>query len=80
MQLKKSDYDKYDLIIGMDSMNIRNMHRTLGGDPEGKIHMLKEYTTSGEVSVPWYSGDFETAYNEIYEGCEALLIDLLENL
>ena len=73
VQLRKSDYDKYDLIIGMDSMNIRNMHRILGGDPEGKIHMLKEYTTGGEVSDPWYSGDFETAYNEIYEGCEALL-------
>ena len=73
VQLRKSEYDKYDLIIGMDSMNIRNMHRILGGDPEGKIHLLKDYTTGGEVSDPWYSGDFETAYNEIYDGCEAIL-------
>ena len=73
VQLKKSDYDKYDLIIGMDSMNIRNMQRILGGDPEGKINLLKDYTTGGEVSDPWYSGDFETAYNEIYDGCEAIL-------
>ena len=73
VQLKKSDYGKYDLIIGMDSMNIRNMHRILGGDPEGKIHLLKDYTTGGEVSDPWYSGDFETVYREIYEGCEAIL-------
>lgn len=73
VQLKKSDYGKYDLIIGMDRLNIRNMHRILGGDPEGKIRLLKDYTTGGEVSDPWYSGDFETAYNEIYEGCEAVL-------
>ena len=73
VQLKKSDYGKYDLIIGMDRLNIRNMHRILGGDPEGKIRLLKDYTTGGEVPDPWYSGDFETAYNEIYEGCEAVL-------
>ena len=76
VRLTKSDYGKYDLLIGMDSMNIRNMLRILGGDPEGKIHLLKDYTTGGEVSDPWYSGDFETAYNEIYEGCEALLDSL----
>ena len=73
VQLRKSDYDKYDLLIGMDRMNIRNMQRILGGDPDGKIRLLKDYTTGGEVSDPWYSGDFETAYNEIYEGCEAIL-------
>ena len=73
VQLKKSDYGKYDLIIGMDSMNIRNMLRILGGDPDGKIHLLKDYTTGGEVSDPWYSGDFETAFSEIYEGCGAIL-------
>lgn len=73
VQLKKSDYDKYDLIIGMDRMNLRNMQRILGGDPEGKLRLLKDFTTGGEVSDPWYSGDFETAYNEIYDGCEAIL-------
>ena len=47
VQLKKSDYEKYDLFIGMDSMNIRNMHRILGGDPDGKIRKLMEFTGSG---------------------------------
>ena len=75
--LKKSDYDKYDLIIGMDRMNLRNMQRILGGDPQGKLRLMKDYTTGGEVSDPWYSGDFETAYNEIYEACEALLTAVL---
>ena len=72
VQLTKSDYDKYDMFIGMDSMNIRNMHRIFGSDPEGKIHKLKDFTTGGDVSDPWYSGDFETAYNEIYDGCKAI--------
>ena len=54
VQLKKEDYDKYDLFIGMDSANIRNMHRILGGDPDGKIHKLKDYSGSGgDVSDPW---------------------------
>ncbi len=70
--LLKSDYDRYDLFIGMDGMNIRNMHRIFGGDPEGKIHKLKEYTVGGDVADPWYSGDFDTAYSEIYDACSAL--------
>ncbi len=74
VQLKKSDYDKYDLFIGMDSMNIRNMHRILGGDPENKIRKLMEFTGSPkDVADPWYSGNFEVTYRDIYKGCEALL-------
>ncbi len=74
VQLKKSDYGKYDLLIGMDSMNIRNMHRMLGGDPENKIRKLMEYTDrGGDVADPWYSGRFDVAYRDIYDGCEALL-------
>ena len=74
VQLKKSDYEKYDLFIGMDSMNIRNMHRILGGDPEDKIRKLMEYTDrGGDVADPWYSGRFDVAYRDIYDGCEALL-------
>lgn len=77
VQLKKSDYDKYDLFIGMDSMNIRNMHRILGGDPEDKIRKLMEYTDrGGDVADPWYSGRFDIAYRDIYDGCEALLESL----
>lgn len=73
VQLKKEDYDKYDLFIGMDSANIRNMHRILGGDPDGKIHKLKDYSGSGgDVSDPWYSDRFDIAFFDIYEGCLAL--------
>ncbi|MBQ6613944.1 MAG: low molecular weight phosphotyrosine protein phosphatase [Clostridia bacterium] len=78
VQLQKSDYDKYDLFVGMDSANIRNMHRILGGDSEGKIHKLMDYTTrGGDVADPWYSGNFDAAYRDIYDGCIALL-DMLE--
>lgn len=78
VQLNKSDYDKYDLLIGMDSMNIRNMQRMLGGDPESKIRKLMEYTDrGGDVADPWYSGRFDVAYRDICDGCEALLNELL---
>ncbi len=74
VQLKKSDYDKYDLFVGMDSMNIRNMYRILGNDPEGKIHKLMEFTDrGGDVADPWYTGEFDVTRRNICEGCEALL-------
>ena len=74
VQLKASDGDKYDLFIGMDSANIRNMHRMLPSSAHGKIHKLPEYTgRNADVSDPWYSGEFDVAYNDIYEGCRALL-------
>lgn len=74
VQLKKEDYDKYDLFIGMDSANIRNMMRILGSDPKGKVHKLLEYTgSSADIADPWYSGDFTTTYKDIVSGCEAFL-------
>lgn len=74
VQLKKSDYGKYDLFVGMDSMNIRNMYRILGKDSEGKICKLMDFTErGGDVADPWYSRNFETAYRDIYDGCEGLL-------
>lgn len=74
VQLKKSDYDKYDLFIGMDSTNIRNMLRIFGGDPDRKVHKLMDYTgRGGDVADPWYSGRFDIAYRDISEGCTALL-------
>lgn len=78
VQLKKSDYDKYDLFIGMDSANIRNMNRMLSGDSDGKIHKLMEYTGStADVSDPWYTRDFDRCYKDIYAGCKALLDSLV---
>ena len=74
VQLQREDYGRYDLFIGMDSANIRNMHRILGGDSEGKISKLLDYTAHPrDVADPWYSDRFDIAYRDIYEGCEALL-------
>ena len=79
VQLQKSDYDKYDLFIGMDKANIRNMQRILGGDPDSKIRKLMEYTErGGDVADPWYSGRFDVAYRDIYDGCEGLLRSITE--
>ena len=79
VQLQKSDYDKYDLFVGMDSTNIRNMYRILGNDPDNKIHKLMDYTgRGGDVADPWYSDRFDITYRDVYEGCLALL-DALEN-
>lgn len=78
VQLQKGDYEKYDLFVGIDSANIRNMHRILGGDPQGKIHKLMDYTDrSGDVADPWYSDRFDIAYRDIYDGCKALLEHIL---
>ena len=70
VQLTKADYDRYDRIICMESYNIRNAMRILGDDPESKVFRL---LPDRDVADPWYSGDFETAYNDIYEGCKMIL-------
>ena len=77
VQLQKSDYEKYDMFIGMDSANIRNMHRIFGGDKDSKIRKLMDYTSrGGDVADPWYSGKFEIAHKDIYDGCKALMEEL----
>ena len=74
VQLRREDYGDYDLFVGMDGANIRNMHRILGGDPDGKIRKLMEYTPrGGDVADPWYSDRFDVAYRDILQGCTALL-------
>lgn len=79
-QLRRSDYDMYDLIIGMDSENMYYIKRIVGDDPEGKVHTLMEYTDTPEelIDDPWYTRDFETAYQMINKGCKALLSYLKE--
>ena len=77
--LTKSDYNKYDLFVGMDSANVRNMHKIFGRDSENKIHKLMEFTPrGGDVADPWYSDRFDVAYNDIYDGCTGLLQFLKE--
>ncbi|MBQ2730152.1 MAG: low molecular weight phosphotyrosine protein phosphatase [Clostridia bacterium] len=77
VQIKKSDYSKWDMIICMDTKNLRNLHRIFGGDPEGKISKLMNYAGSdADVSDPWYTGDFKGVYEDILKGCESLLVTL----
>ena len=83
VQLTKCDYHKYDLFIGMDSANIRNMNRIFGTDPDLKIRKLMDYTDrGGDVADPWYTGNFGVTYRDIYDGCESLAQRILkgENL
>ncbi len=73
-QMTHRDYDSFDLLIGMDRWNIRNMERISGGDPHHKIHMLMDYTQRpGEVADPWYTGNFDATWRDVSEGCAALL-------
>lgn len=74
IQLTKKDYDKYDYLIGMDQRNIINMNRIVGSDPKQKIKRLLDFTSnSRDIADPWYTGNFDQTYDDIYEGCEALL-------
>ena len=73
-QLTRKDYERFDLLVGMDSANIRNMQRICGGDPLGKLHRLLDYTARpGDVADPWYTGDFQATWEDVNEGCAALL-------
>ena len=78
-QLTKEDYDCYDLLICMERINVRYTKAIVGGDPEGKIHMLLDYTDRAgrEVADPWYTRDFETTWRDLMEGCRGLLEYLL---
>ena len=74
-QMTRSDYDRFDLIIGMDAWNIRNISRICGGDPEGKIHKLLDYAgrPDSDVADPWYTGDFEATWRDVLEGCQGIM-------
>ena len=73
-QITRSDYVRFDRIICMDASNLRLIKRIIPSDPEGKIHLLMSYTGHGrDVADPWYTGDFEEAFQDILEGCEAML-------
>ncbi len=78
-QVKRSDIDRFDLIIGMDSYNLRNLNRMLGGAAHDKIHLLLDFSDrrGEDIADPWYTGDFDTTFNDILEGCEGLLEYLL---
>lgn len=78
-QLTKGDYAYYDLLIGMDGANLRNMQRICGEDHSGKMHLLMEYASCPrDIADPWYSGDFEQTWQDVEEGCRGLLAQLTE--
>ena len=73
-QLQNDDYEEYDLLIGMDRANLRNMYRICGGDFDEKMHLLMDFTDRpGEVADPWYTDDFDTTWRDVEEGCQGLL-------
>ena len=75
--MTRADYDRFDLLLGADSYNIRDMRRICGGDPQNKIRRLHDFTANPrDIADPWYTDDFDTAANDIVEGCEALLGEL----
>ena len=81
-RIRRDDYDEWDLLIGFDGANLRNMERCFGGDPDGKLHLLLEYAgrPGAIVDDPWYTRDFDTAWDDISEGCLGLLNVLIPEL
>ncbi len=81
-QMTKADLENFDMIICMDSWNVKNALRITGPDHEQRITKLLDYTDrKGEdISDPWYTGDFEEAWNDISVGCEGLLAFLKEHM
>lgn len=75
VQVKKSDYQYYDYLICMDSMNLRNLKRIIGNDTNGKVSLLLDYThrQGSPIADPWYTGDFSTTYRDVVDGCEGFL-------
>jgi len=77
-QMTRRDYQEYDLLIGMDMWNRRNMTRIAGGDPDGKIFLLLEFAgSSRDIADPWYTDNFDETYRDVVEGCEGLIEYLL---
>lgn len=82
-QMRASEYDEFDYIIGMDSWNIRNINRIIGNnDPDGKVSKLLDFTDrrGADIADPWYTGNFDVTYTDVKEGCKALLADCLLRL
>ena len=73
-QMTREDYDRFDRIYCMDSSNLRWIRRIVPVDRVGKIHLLMSCTGYGrDVADPWYTGDFEEAFQDILLGCEAII-------
>ena len=78
VQLTKSDYDRYDYIIVMDEMNIRNIMRIIKSDPENKVSLLLSHAGSGgRIADPWYTGNFDDTYRDVLLGCKGLFKEVI---
>lgn len=78
-QITKRDYDYYDYIVAMDHSNLRNLRNMFGEDHQRKISLLMDYTSRpADVADPWYTGDFQATWDDVTEGCEALLSFILK--
>lgn len=73
VQMKKSDYEKYDYIIGMDSWNIQNINRIIGSDPEKKVYKMLDFAGGGDIADPWYTHNFDITYDDIVRGCKGFI-------
>ena len=79
VQLTKKDYNVYDYFLGMDSRNITNMHKILGDDPHKKIYKLLDFSAAPrDIADPWYTGDFDQTYEDVYQGCSGFLEFILK--
>lgn len=79
VQIKAADYERYDYIIVMDSLNMRNLRRIIKSDDKHKIHKLLDFTQSGgDIADPWYTGNFDLTYSDIVRGCRGLLEHMIE--
>ena len=77
-QLRREDYGRWDYLVGMDGANLRNMNRICGGDPQGKLSLLMDYTGHPrDVADPWYTGDFDRTWEDVDAGCRGLLDRIL---
>lgn len=73
-RLQNSDYEKYDLLLGMDGANLKNMYRICGGDFDKKMHQIMDFTSRpGDVADPWYTEDFDATWVDVSDGCRGLL-------
>ena len=74
-RITRSDFGDFDLILAMDNSNLRNISRICGAELASKARLLMEFAgkPNCEVDDPWYSGDFEAAYSDIYAACSGLL-------
>jgi protein-tyrosine phosphatase len=79
-QITASDYERFDYIVAMDKMNLRNISYIIKSDPEHKISLLMDYTsTKKDVADPWFTGDFDVTWNDVSNGCSGLLKKICSN-